>query len=96
MSAFKIRTKKCHSVPAIRCLRTPGSTAFAISVTASTEKSKFLVGTVGVKNNVVCLLEFDEDKSEINPTLFDHPNEIWDIESCPSDESLFFTCHSPD
>ncbi|KAI9493950.1 WD40-repeat-containing domain protein [Zychaea mexicana] len=65
------------------------------SVSASTEKSKFLVGTVGVKNNVVCLLEFDEDKSEITPTLLDHPNEIWDIVSCPSDESLFFTCHSP-
>ncbi|KAI9276890.1 WD40-repeat-containing domain protein [Phascolomyces articulosus] len=65
------------------------------SVSASTEKSKFLVGTVGTKNNVVCLLDFDEDKSEINPTLFDHPNEIWDIVSCPSDESLFFTCHSP-
>ena len=65
------------------------------SVTASTEKSKFLVGTVGTKNNVVCLLDFDEEKSEIIPTLFDHPNEIWDIVSCPSDESLFFTCHSP-
>ncbi|KAI7853632.1 WD40-repeat-containing domain protein [Circinella umbellata] len=64
-------------------------------VTASTEKSKFLVGTVGTKNNVVCLLDFDEEKSEIIPTLFDHPNEIWDIVSCPSDESLFFTCHSP-
>ncbi|KAI9320494.1 WD40-repeat-containing domain protein [Dichotomocladium elegans] len=65
------------------------------AVTASTEKSKFLVGTVGVKNNVICLLEFDEDKSEIIPTSFDHPDEVWDICACPADEALFFTSHSP-
>ncbi|KAJ8662418.1 hypothetical protein O0I10_002112 [Lichtheimia ornata] len=65
------------------------------AVNASTEKSKFLVGTVGVKNNVVCLLEFDEDKSEIIPTSFSHPDEVWDICTCPTDEALFFTSHSP-
>lgn len=54
-----------------------------------------MIGTVGAKHNVVCLLEFDDDKSEIIPTLFDHPDEVWDMAQCPGDETLFFTSHSP-
>ncbi|KAI8342753.1 WD40-repeat-containing domain protein [Chlamydoabsidia padenii] len=65
------------------------------SVTASTETSKFLVGTVGTRNNVICLLEYDDDTSSISPTLFDHPDEVWDVVSCPFDEQLLLTTHSP-
>ncbi|KAI7905573.1 WD40-repeat-containing domain protein [Cokeromyces recurvatus] len=66
------------------------------AVTNSTEQSKFLAGTVGAKDNVVCLLEFDDDVGSIKPTMYSHPEEVWDITSCPTNEDLFFTCHSPD
>ncbi|KAI8097915.1 WD40-repeat-containing domain protein [Gilbertella persicaria] len=65
------------------------------AVTHSTEQSKFLAGTVGAKDNVVCLLEYDDDNTTINSTMFAHPEEVWDIVSCPADENLLFTSHSP-
>ncbi|KAG0163775.1 Protein tssc1, partial [Apophysomyces sp. BC1034] len=64
-------------------------------ITASTEKSKFLVGTVGAKNNILCMLEYDDETSNITSTSYEHPDEIWDVASCPTDEHLLFTCHSP-
>ncbi|KAF7731262.1 Protein tssc1 [Apophysomyces ossiformis] len=63
-------------------------------VTASTEQSKFLVGTVGAKNNILCELNYDDETSIITSTSYEHPEEIWDIASCPTDEQLVFTCHS--
>ncbi|KAG0800290.1 hypothetical protein G6F22_002380 [Rhizopus arrhizus] len=65
------------------------------SVKKSTEKSKFLAGTVGAKENVVCLLEYDDDSTTLSSVMYNHPDEVWDIASSPSDEDLFFTCHSP-
>jgi hypothetical protein len=65
------------------------------SVKKSTEKSKFLAGTVGAKENVVCLLEYDDDSTTLSSLMYNHPDEVWDIASSPSDEDLFFTCHSP-
>ncbi|KAI9472387.1 MAG: WD40-repeat-containing domain protein [Benjaminiella poitrasii] len=65
------------------------------AVTSSDEQSKFLAGTVGAKDNVVCLLEYDDDNGAIKPTMYSHPEEVWNITSCPRDEDLFFTCHSP-
>ncbi|CEP19165.1 hypothetical protein [Parasitella parasitica] len=64
-------------------------------VTSSTEHSKFLAGTVGAKDNVVCLLEYDDQETTIVPTMYSHPEEVWDIVSCPEDENLLFTSHSP-
>lgn len=64
-------------------------------VTSSTEKSMFLAGTVGAKENAVYLLEYNDEDTNITPTSYHHPDEIWDIVSCPNDEHLFFTCHSP-
>ncbi|ORX62359.1 WD40 repeat-like protein [Hesseltinella vesiculosa] len=64
-------------------------------VAASTEKSKFLLGSLGTKNNVVCLLEYDDDQHTTSSILFAHPDEVWDIASCPANEDLFMTCHSP-
>ncbi|KAI8645259.1 hypothetical protein BD408DRAFT_441089 [Parasitella parasitica] len=64
-------------------------------VISSTEHSKFLAGTVGAKDNVVCLLEYDDDDTTITPTMYSHPEEVWDIVSCPADEHLLFTSHSP-
>ncbi|KAI9309174.1 WD40-repeat-containing domain protein [Cunninghamella echinulata] len=63
-------------------------------VVANTECSKFLVGTVGAQNNSLCLLEYDDEKNTITPTLFDHPEEIWDLVSSPTNEDLLLTCHS--
>ncbi|GAA5810983.1 hypothetical protein MFLAVUS_004412 [Mucor flavus] len=64
-------------------------------VTSSTEKSQFLAGTVGVKDNAIYLLEYDDEDMTIIPTMYNHPEEIWDIVSCPTDENLLFTSHSP-
>ncbi|RUS35587.1 WD40-repeat-containing domain protein, partial [Jimgerdemannia flammicorona] len=65
------------------------------AVPAASENNKFLVGTLGPKrDNAVCLLDFDEDAFEIGSTDFRHPDEVWDITSCPKKEELFFTCHS--
>lgn len=64
------------------------------SVKKSTEKSKFLAGTVGAKENIVCLLEYDDDNALLSSFMFQHPQEVWDIASCPNDEDVFFTCHS--
>lgn len=55
----------------------------------------FLAGTVGAKENAVYLLEYNDEDTNITPTSYHHPDEIWDIVSCPNDEHLFFTCHSP-
>jgi hypothetical protein len=65
------------------------------AVTTNTEQSQFLAGTVGTKDNVVCLLTYDEDNVSISPTMYSHPEEVWDIISCPTDENLLFTSHSP-
>jgi hypothetical protein len=64
-------------------------------VTNSTENSEFLVGTVGGKENVVCLLSYDDDEAIITPTFYQHAEEVWDIVSCPTDKNMLFTCHSP-
>lgn len=64
-------------------------------MTNSTEKSKFLAGTIGIKENAVYLLEYDDENMTTTPTMYNHPDEIWDIVSCPYDENLLFTCHSP-
>ncbi|KAI9256009.1 WD40-repeat-containing domain protein [Sporodiniella umbellata] len=64
------------------------------AVKANTEKSQFLTGTVGAQDNFVCLLDYDDDNTIVS-SLFRHPEEVWHIESCPSDPDLFLTCHSP-
>ncbi|KAI8354171.1 WD40-repeat-containing domain protein [Blakeslea trispora] len=65
------------------------------SVAHNTEQSQFLTGSVGVKDNIVCLLEYDEDDMVITSTQFSHPEEVWNIASCPMNPDMFFTCHSP-
>ncbi|KAL0082128.1 WD40-repeat-containing domain protein [Phycomyces blakesleeanus] len=64
------------------------------SVKASTEESQFLVGTVGTKDNGVCLLKYDDEQAEVKSIMYAHADEVWDIASCPADENLFFTVHS--
>lgn len=43
---------------------------------------------------MVCLLEYDDDNAAASSFSFRHPDEVWDIASCPTDQDLFFTCHS--
>ncbi|KAI8992336.1 WD40-repeat-containing domain protein [Pilobolus umbonatus] len=64
-------------------------------VVSSTEKSQFLAGTVGVKENGVVLIEYDDETAVIKSTVYSHPDEVWDIVSCPTNKDLLFTCHSP-
>ncbi|KAI9019523.1 WD40-repeat-containing domain protein [Phycomyces nitens] len=64
------------------------------SVKASTEESQFLVGTVGAKDNGVCLLKYDDEQAQVKSTMYAHADEVWDIASCPANEDLFFTTHS--
>ncbi|KAI8969991.1 WD40-repeat-containing domain protein [Mycotypha africana] len=64
------------------------------AVKSNSDKSQFMAGSIGAKDNIVCLLAYDDDNNTIASTLYNHPDEVWDIASCPYDEQLFFTCHS--
>ncbi|KAJ1911918.1 hypothetical protein IWQ60_009910 [Tieghemiomyces parasiticus] len=62
------------------------------SVSANTEETKFLVGTIGLgRNNEVHSLVLDDDEVHVTGTVYRHPNEIWDLAACPQKEGLFFT-----
>ena len=55
----------------------------------------FFVGTYSPKpENELHLVEFIEETNEIiTRNIFDHPNEIYSISSCPTNPSLLFTTH---
>ncbi|PVU98453.1 hypothetical protein BB559_001596 [Furculomyces boomerangus] len=65
------------------------------SIANSDEKSEFLIGTIGLdKKNKIHLLQIDDEEGELSSQIFDHEEEIWDIQSAPWDPSLIFTVHS--
>ena len=55
----------------------------------------FFVGTYSCNNdNELHLIEFIEETNEIiTRNIFNHPNEIISIKSCPKNRSLLFICH---
>nr|CAG8497676.1 3436_t:CDS:10 [Entrophospora candida] len=56
------------------------------AVVSDTEHNKFLVGTQTLRHdNEIHLLEFNEDEFELTSSVYQHPEEIWDIATCPSD-----------
>ncbi|CAN6880380.1 unnamed protein product [Brassica oleracea] len=66
-------------------------------VKADTDYTSFLTGTLSLKeeNEVVHLLRLSSGGSElICEGLFSHPNEIWDLASCPFDQRIFSTVFS--
>eukprot|EP00029_Vermamoeba_vermiformis_P006934 TRINITY_DN2858_c0_g1_i1.p1 TRINITY_DN2858_c0_g1~~TRINITY_DN2858_c0_g1_i1.p1 ORF type:complete len:353 (+),score=80.60 TRINITY_DN2858_c0_g1_i1:58-1116(+) len=55
------------------------------------EKNRFFVGTLSLreKNQIH---HIEEENSEIKRlAIYDHPNEMWDLSSCPYDSSLLFS-----
>lgn len=65
-------------------------------VKADTDHTSFITGTLSLKEeNEVHLLRLSSDGTElICEGLFSHPNEIWDLSSCPFDQRLFSTVFS--
>ena len=59
------------------------------------DKHCFFVGTYTPQpENELHLVEFIEETNEIiTRNIFNHPNEIYSISSCPTNPSLLFTCH---
>ncbi|ORX87735.1 WD40 repeat-like protein [Basidiobolus meristosporus CBS 931.73] len=64
------------------------------SVKGSSLRNKFLAGTRKLKeSNEIHLVDFDEEEMEVRSLIYRHPPEIWSLETCPSDEQLFFSVY---
>eukprot|EP00877_Chromochloris_zofingiensis_P005866 jgi/Chrzof1/1532/Cz10g11120.t1 len=65
-------------------------------VTAVKDKSQWMVATTSLRNdNEVRLLEYDPDQESLKSIrVLAHPEEIWDLASCPSSSDQFVTVHS--
>ncbi|KAD7477082.1 hypothetical protein R6Q59_006957 [Mikania micrantha] len=65
-------------------------------VKADTDHTSFLTGTLSLKEeNEVHLIRLSSTGMElVCEGLFSHPNEIWDIASCPFDQRIFSTVFS--
>ncbi|KAM7514000.1 hypothetical protein LguiA_003583 [Lonicera macranthoides] len=65
-------------------------------VKADTDHTSFITGTLSLKEeNEVHLIRLTSGGTElICEGLFSHPNEIWDLSSCPFDQRIFSTVFS--
>ncbi|KAK9946830.1 hypothetical protein M0R45_012273 [Rubus argutus] len=65
-------------------------------VKADTDHTSFITGTLSLKEeNEVHLIRLSSDGTElVCEGLFSHPNEIWDLSSCPFDQRIFSTVYS--
>ncbi|XP_068480771.1 WD repeat-containing protein DWA2-like isoform X2 [Phaseolus vulgaris] len=65
-------------------------------VKADTDHTSFLAGTLSLKEeNEVHLIRLSSNGTELFcEGLFSHPNEIWDLVSCPFDQRIFSTVYS--
>lgn len=65
-------------------------------VKADTDHTSFIAGTLSLKEeNEVHLIRLANGGTElICEGLFSHPNEIWDLASCPFDQRIFSTVFS--
>lgn len=65
-------------------------------VKADTDHTSFITGTLSLKEeNEVHLIRLSSGGTElICEGLFAHPNEIWDLTSCPFDQRIFSTVYS--
>lgn len=65
-------------------------------VKAETDATTFITGTLSLREeNEVHLLRLSSSETElICEGLFCHPNEIWDLASCPFDARIFSTVYS--
>uniref|UniRef100_A0A2N9G437 EIPR1-like beta-propeller domain-containing protein n=1 Tax=Fagus sylvatica TaxID=28930 RepID=A0A2N9G437_FAGSY len=64
-------------------------------VKADTDHTSFITGTLSLKEeNEVHLIRLSSGGTElICEGLFSHPNEIWDLASCPFDQRIFSTVY---
>ncbi|CAL5384526.1 unnamed protein product [Camellia sinensis] len=65
-------------------------------VKADTDHTSFIAGTLSLKEeNEVHLIRLSSGGTElVCEGLFSHPNEIWDLSSCPFDQRIFSTVFS--
>lgn len=65
-------------------------------VKADTDHTSFITGTLSLKEeNEVHLIRLSSSGTElVCEGLFSHPNEIWDLASCPFDQRIFSTVFS--
>ncbi|KAK9112529.1 hypothetical protein Scep_020048 [Stephania cephalantha] len=65
-------------------------------VKADTDNTSFITGTLSLKEeNEVHLIRLASGGTElVCEGLFSHPNEIWDLASCPFDSRVFSTVYS--
>lgn len=65
-------------------------------VQADTDHTSFIAGTLSLKEeNEVHLIRLSSGGTElVCEGLFSHPNEIWDLSSCPFDQRIFSTVFS--
>ncbi|KAK2995097.1 hypothetical protein RJ640_020737 [Escallonia rubra] len=65
-------------------------------VKADTDHTSFITGTLSLKEeNEVHLIRLSSGGTElVCEGLFSHPNEIWDLASCPFDQRIFSTVFS--
>ncbi|KAG8632240.1 WD repeat-containing protein DWA2 isoform X1 [Manihot esculenta] len=65
-------------------------------VKADTDHTSFITGTLSLREeNEVHLIRLSSGGTElICEGLFSHPNEIWDLSSCPFDQRIFSTVFS--
>nr|CAB3483775.1 unnamed protein product [Digitaria exilis] len=78
-------------------LKYQASSARCISdVRADAGSTTFLAGTLSLKEeNEVHLIRLSPAESElVCDGLFYHPNEIWDLKSCPFDHRVFSTVYT--
>jgi len=76
-----------------------GLTAKARCITsqvAETEKNRFLVGTLSLReDNEIHLIEVREEGGDIGVVnIFNHPFEIWALSACPSNPSLLISSYN--
>ncbi|RXH73391.1 hypothetical protein DVH24_013075 [Malus domestica] len=77
-------------------IRTIGQARCISDVKADTDHTSFITGTLSLKEeNEVHLIRLSSDGTElVCEGLFSHPNEIWDLASCPFDQRIFSTVYS--
>ena len=63
---------------------------------SSSEKHRFIGGTCSLHDdNELTVLEYREESNSIEAvSIYSHRNQIWALESSPSDSSLVITSHS--
>uniref|UniRef100_A0A453RQW7 EIPR1-like beta-propeller domain-containing protein n=1 Tax=Aegilops tauschii subsp. strangulata TaxID=200361 RepID=A0A453RQW7_AEGTS len=91
------RQRECRADPAASSTAASSTRARCITdVRADAGSTTFLAGTLSLKEeNEVHLIRLLPGENElVCDGLFYHPNEIWDLKSCPFDHRLFSTVYT--